>query len=334
MKRFMLYLCSVTGMLLLILASCTDKNSQQACLYETSQNLDKGNYDAVLASPCADSLQRGAADFGKAGFSTTDVINRFIDANSGTAGSSDFKLFMSQMIGGVTDTSLGYLDAAHTEYSAVTATDSQYKNAQFSLSLVDAIKSLSLLKFVSEGVLGTLNDQCDANGNSKPDDLDASSCALFISAGQACTAVNGNGAVTVTTDVPNLNLTGKSGTYRGIVLTVSGSGTNISGCASPNEYKRLLFQSGANSYVSVATSSELCTVQGGTEQWPCPIEQNGQPLDLVTAVDQSLQSSISALQTSTTITGDVAQAITDIKTTACPSGTCTSAEIAAYLQTY
>src|SRR5574340_483492 len=148
MKRLALYLCCLAAMTVLVMASCSDKNSQEACKYDTSMALDKGNYDAVLASPCADVLQLGAANFGKAGFSATDVINRFVDAKNNTG--SDFRLYMSQMIGTVSDATLGYLDSSHNAYVSVPGTDSQYRNAQFSLSLVDAIRGLSLLKFITE----------------------------------------------------------------------------------------------------------------------------------------------------------------------------------------
>ncbi|MDH4162727.1 MAG: hypothetical protein OEW15_08555 [Nitrospirota bacterium] len=335
MKRLVLFLCFLAAITVLVMASCSDKNSQEACNYDTTMALDNGNYDAVLASPCADALQLGAANFGKAGFSATEVINRFVDAKNNPSSDSDIRLYMSQMIGIVSDATLGYLDNSHNEYVTVPAGDSRYQNAQFSLSLVDAIRGLSLLKFISESSIGTMNDSCDANNNTKPDDLDATSCSLYVSSGLTCTAptLTVGGTVTVASDTPNLTFSSVTGTYRGLVIAVAGTGTNISGCPAPNEYKKLLVQSGATDYVAVATSMTLCRASDGND-WPCPLMQNGQPMDLVAAIDANLTSSVSALQSSTTGSSDVSDSITQIKTDACPAGTCTSADIADYLQKY
>ena len=64
--RFILAMAVLCASLLPI-ASCSDKSSNEACLHETTSNLDKGNYAAVAQSPCADHLQKGAAYFGLAG---------------------------------------------------------------------------------------------------------------------------------------------------------------------------------------------------------------------------------------------------------------------------
>ena len=40
---------------------CSNKSTNEACLHKTTMDLDKGEYDAVLASSCADAMQKGAA---------------------------------------------------------------------------------------------------------------------------------------------------------------------------------------------------------------------------------------------------------------------------------
>ncbi len=334
--RFILAMAVLCASLLPI-ASCSDKSSNEACLHETTSNLDKGNYAAVAQSPCADHLQKGAAYFGLAGFNTTDVINKFIDANgTNSGGNSDLEIYLTSTIGVVTDTSLSNLDSSHKEYTSVAATDPEYKNAQFSLSLVDAIYALSVIKtIVVTGTSSTLiNTGCDQNSNGKPDEIDSASCALYISANQNCASLNASGSVSVTQDVPGLTFAGKTGTYRGLVITVGGAGPQ-STCPAPNSYQKLLYQSGSN-WFAVTQTAGPCTALNNGGAWPCPVEQNGAPLDLVQAIDTSLDSSISALNTSisSTASNDVKQSIQDIKIQACPSGTCTSSDVAAYLQQY
>lgn len=330
MKKYVLLLSALA--LLLAVGCGADKNSNEACLYETTMSLDKGNYDAVLASSCADSMQKGAAYFGKAGYDVKDVINRFSEAKTTT---NDLDTYMNALTGKVTENTLTNIDSAKTEYSTIPSTSTQYKDAKFYISLVDAVKSLSLIKIVADSTgLGTLSS-CDINSNTVPDDADASSCALLVSAGQSCTTAKATYVATGDLSIADQTGAVKAGTYKG--LTITATGTATSSCT--GVYKKLLYKDSANplyGYSVATTTSDSCTATDGTN-WPCPIVQNGQPLDLVTAVDQSITSAISsmgqALPAGTTTT-DVQQSITDIKTQACGTDqTCTSADIANYLQT-
>ncbi|MBM2838645.1 MAG: hypothetical protein HW415_1270 [Deltaproteobacteria bacterium] len=305
-----------------------DKNSNDACLYETTMNLDKGNYDAVLASSCADSMQKGAAHFGKAGYDVKDVINRFSEAKTTT---NDLDTYMNALTGKVTENTLTNLDSAKTEYSTIPSTSTHYKDAKFYISLVDAVKSLSLIKIVTDSTgLGSLMSGCDKNANGVPDDADATACAL-----QTITSTPCGSGITKINDVSPLTFATKTATYRGLDFTVTGTGPTTASC--PANYKKLLFPQGAGWAAAVTSNPTdgMCVGSDGL-QWPCPIEQGGVPLDLVTAIDQSITSAISsmgqALPAGTAT--DVQQSITDIKTQACGTDlTCTSADIASYLQT-
>jgi hypothetical protein len=322
-------------------------------------NLDKGNYDAVLASSCADAMQKGAAYFGKAGFDIKDVINRFSETgstgNNTTSTQSDFTIYMTALVGKVDQNTLTDMDNSRTAYNSIPAISGSYKDAQFYVSLVDALRGLSLLKIVLDvNGDGTLNTTCDKNDNKKPDGLDAMACALLIGAGQPISKCTPSGSVTVVTDSKNITITNPSdpskiydsspNTYRGLVTLVTGAGTNTTTCPNPNEYKHLLKTSGTTTLWAVITTASgpaACRDAGG-KTWPCPIlDANGQPIEIVSAIDSSLNSAISAMNTSlqpasgaTTTTSDVQKSIQDIKTQACPTGPCTSADIANYLQTY
>lgn len=324
-----------------VIEGVADKGTDDSCRYETTQNLDKGNYDAVLASSCADSMHKGAAYFGKAGYDIKDVINRFSEAEDEE---NDLNLYMTALTKIVTDNTLTNLDSAKTEYGTIQSASENYKDAQFYLSLVNAVKSLSLIKLViDDDGNGQLNTTCDKNSNSVPDEVDATSCALLISAGQPCSSISG---ATVTGNVSPISIQDKSGAYKGLTITVAGAGTGTTCLADENEYKRLLFQSGLQ-WVAATTTSEICLesppVPG--REWPCPLEQNNVPLDLVVVIDESITSAIDSVGKALPgVTTDVQTSINDIKAQNCckdagenplnvSTCTCSSPEISAYLQT-
>jgi hypothetical protein len=187
-----------------------------------------------------------------------------------------------------------------------------------------------------------LNETCDKNDNQKPDEVDAMSCGLYTAATETC-PIN----TQVDHEVPGLTFTEKPGfAFRGLTISVSGTGTNSATCANPNEYKQILYWQTAvspSSWTAVATDSGTLPCNGSDGgMWPCPIIQNGQPLDLVATIDSSLTNAVDSMNialqpisgTTVTTSSDVQTGIQDLKTQACPSDPCTSANIADYLQTY
>ena len=315
---------------LALAAGCSDKDSPEACQYETTMNLDTGNYDAVLQSSCATAMQLGAAYFGKAGFTVTSVINALVTAQA-TASSTPLEQYMNTLTGRITNGTLADLDSAHTMFSGIPPASELYQDAQFNLSIVDSMKALSLIKTVIDpNGLGTLSS-CDINGNSTPDEADAVSCSLLVSGttltGGACPAPLTT-AATYTTTSTDLLFTSASGTYRGFTATMTGTPT----VPCPAGYRKLLYLNASDGKYHAATTSGMCLANDG-QQWPCPVTSQ---IDLVAALDNSISSSISALTTaiSGTAATDVEQALQDIKVQACGglTSTCTSTSIANYLQ--
>ncbi len=349
LRMFVLFAAGIS----VIFFGCSSKSSDEACRHQTTMDLDHGGYDAVISSGCADSMQKGAAYFGKAGFSINNVINNFSENGSEnnnnnnnntvqsnqTTTNNPLASYMNDLVKKVDSNSLSSLDSAKTEYDGVLKTSDSYRDAQFYISLVDAVKSLSLLKIILDGDgNGLMSKNCDMNSNNKPDEVDAISCGFYTAANQSCnTIANTN----VSLDHSGLTLTDNTGTYgftfRGLVITVSGSGASAD-CPKPNEYMQLLH---SLTVVATVPGTPACHGSDG-RTWPCPIIQNGQPLDLVTTIDASLTSAVSSMNTAlqpisgTTVTqSDVQTSLNDIKKEACPStGGCTSADIANYLQTY
>ncbi|MBM4137737.1 MAG: hypothetical protein FJ241_13045 [Nitrospira sp.] len=344
MKRVFWLVVLLAG-LSLILVSCgsnafkslSDENSDDACRYKTTQNLDSGNYDAVLISTCANSMQLGAAYFGKAGYDIKDVINRLSEAQD-QAG--PLNIYMSSLTGIITDDTLTNLDNAKNEYVLIQAVSPNYPDAQFYVALVDAITSLSLMKMVIDfDGDGKLLSDCNINddlpnNNDAPDDADALACALLVSGGQNCNDVNAT-----STQTGDITFTGKNGTYRGLTITLNGVPTQT--C--PAQYQKLLVQQGGI-WVVATTSSRMCLASDGN-QWPCPVLKNNNPLDLVGAIDTSITGAINALGFAIPgKTTDVQKSVNKIKSEKCCTGpgedpnnvstcTCTQSELAQYIRT-
>ncbi len=330
MNKLITYLLLAASVSMLFVG-CSNKSSSEACRHEVTMNLDKGNYDAVLLSSCASPMQKGAAYFGKAGFDVKDVINNFSETgiiSGSTNTQSDLSVYMTALVSKATGTTLADMDAAVTEYNQISATSENYKDAQFYISLVDAAKSLSLIKLVLPDsfsiVNGTLqmDTSCDYNNNGVPDDADATACALLTSASQPCTA----GVTTVGdfSPITILNSGGTysySGTYRGLIIAVSGTGPHAT-CDTPNQFNKLLFQpKGTGIWVTATTTADICHDSlDPTRSWPCPLESaTGAPVDLVQTIDATITGAMTSLSTSLTGTqaSDVQTAIQDIKNQAC-----------------
>ncbi|HYA87640.1 MAG TPA: hypothetical protein VEI57_11315 [Nitrospirota bacterium] len=372
MNRRLLILFLTAGMLA-VFFGCSNKNSNEACLQAVTMNLDSGNYNAVITSPCADELDKGAAYVGLAGFDVTGVINALIrtGAVSGSTGTqSDLSVYLTTLVTNVTTSSLAYMNDAVSAYSQVTTTSAtgnytyaNYQDAQFYISLVDALKSLSLLQLLMPNLLnsnGALNTACDYNDNGVPDNADAAACALIaaanISTGStlACSGATYSPAVPIPLYLKDSLGTAVTGTYSGLTITMTPvAGGSAAACNPPNttSYQKLLYQDPTTGKWWVATTTtETCTdVSNSINTWPCPLVQNSQPLDFVSTFNQSMTGSISSLNSSlttsatSTTTTDVQTALQDIQGQACCGCTtspcapcttsCTSQDIANYIQT-
>ncbi len=312
------HLLLVSGLIALIFG-CSNKNSGEACLHQATMDLDSGNYDSVLMSSCADSMMKGAAYLGKAGFSASKVINALIDANNAVSPQTPLSVYMTELVDQANDGTLADLDAALANYSSIHRTSDSYYDAQFDISLVSTIKGLSLLRlFITAESPGALTTACDVNQNNYADSIDAASCALFASSGQSC------GTGYIVTVVPDLILSGITGTFQGSIVQITGSGSTAS-CPANNEYKRSLSLSTGVPDI-LATTSQLCheASPDNTRSWPCPLVSATTPTGLAAAFDHSLNRAISSLNTALTATSsDVGNAIIDLKKQNC----CTPPEV-------
>jgi hypothetical protein len=306
-----------------------DDTSAAACQYETTQALDSKQYGAVLNSPCATSLDRGAAYLGLADFNVYDVIDRMIDANAQNNDAAQISTYLDALIANVSNAKYTNLYAAQAAYQSVLVTDPAYADAGFYLDVViNPLIALANVKSVidTDG-LGDISN-CDINGNSIPDEADATACVLLDLSGAGCSAgvgATGGAAIATLTNATVGTFTG----YTGYTVTLNGVGT----ASCPAVFRNL-----THTGVLVTTSSDMCSADAGaTYQWNCPFETSpGTPVDIVTTLSSVLATAEASLGTLNIGINNstILDAIAELRADACgPDGVCDSNDLAAYLQT-
>ena len=303
--------------------SVADEDSEEACKYAVSQALDEGHYDQVLASSCAHSMDQAAAYVGRAGYDVNDVIGSMIEANSSAAGDS-INVYMNSLVDTVSQDSMENLYLARDSYDLVPVTDLYYEDARFNnVVLVNSLIAIMNIKGVMGGTTLPDTSTCDRNSNGTPDKADAAGCVFYIAAGiGSCTAQD----ATYTGPVNNIQFTGLSAIYNGYTITIDDNGGPATAPDCLASEKKLL--SGG---VVAATTSDTCTdLNNANDTWPCPFEDAGAPVDVVSVFEEIMESSEDLLGSDDT---EVSEAVKDMRTDACGAdGACTSQEIADYLQ--
>lgn len=298
-----------------------DDSSREACEQQAVLDLDGGNYMAVLGSPCAGPMLRGAAYFGLAGYDVTDVIERSIDANNAPDGGARAEIYLTALIGTVTLDSMANLEGSASEYARIHLGEPFFEEADFYRNvIVNMVASLSKVKGIIDPDGDGALSGCDLNANGHPDEVDAAACALLeASAPGSCILISGT--------VSPLTFPGHSAAiYNGLTIQVAASSSG----QCPNEYRQVLSTSPAP-YV-VTTTADLCTDSVGNE-WNCPLEAGGAPVDLVTDMENGLNSAAATLaNTPGAEDSEITRALNELITDACGAdGNCTSAELANYV---
>ena len=304
--------------------SGSDESSTEACKYAVSQALDEGRYDDVLASSCAHAMDLAAAYMGKAGYDVNDVVESMINANNASGDSID--VYMNDLVGTVSNVSLENLYKAREAYDLIPATDSHYDAARFNnVVLVNSLIAISNIKGVMGGTTIPDTSTCDRNSNGTPDKADAAGCAFYIAAAIGnCTAQDAS----YSAPFANVQFADLAATYTGYIITIDDKGGPKSDPDCQETEKKLL-----SSGMVAATTSDTCTDLGGNT-WPCPFEDEDEPVDVVSVFEEILESSSDLLETMFgSDTTEVSEAVDDLLSDACGAdGTCTSQEIADYLQ--
>ena len=330
--------------LAIILAGCgenafnsiADESSTEACKYETSKALDEGNYDQVLASSCAHTMDRAAAYVGKAGYDVNDIIENMTDSNDSNSKGDSLDIYMNSLIDTVSNESLENLYLARDEFGKVPASDPHYDDAQFtSVVFVNSLIALSNIKGVMGGTtLPEDTSTCDLNLNGKPDMADAAACAFYIASGSNnCTAVEASFLGPTT----GIQFDDRFGIYNGYTISIDDNNGDTSAENCQSIEKKLFY--GINNTVALTTSDKCIGTDDSntTDTWPCPFEDGDAPVDVVTVFQEILESSGDLLEEILADSGsdeiEVSEALDELLLDACGADSiCTSQEIAIYLQ--
>jgi len=222
MKKKLLKI-SILSVLSMFLVNCglSDKNTPEACKFEVSQALDKGDYDTVIQKLSNDptcggayttqegKIQLAAAYIGKAGFDIPSLITDIIDATSNSQTTNTYELFVQSIAKRVSSYSLDALENAKKIYETVinsygSCTSSNLpviaKDACFYKNLVTAAKATSGLSLIiggsSSNIIDAVNKwinptSCDdLNDNNVGDPADVVASAIEYSLNGSCT-ING-----------------------------------------------------------------------------------------------------------------------------------------------
>lgn len=332
-------LIAIAASALMLVSGCGDNNyleflsnddSTSACQYQVSIDLDAGNFDAVLASACANHMDRAAAYLGNAGFEVIEIINRMIDANDSGA---PLDIYLNELVGNVSTADMASMDASRRYYSMVNAANGyspdMERDALFlRSSLVSPTISFAFIKSsIDPDGDGKISD-CDINGNSISDEVDATSCALIVASGTVdCTSL---GITVDNSTYKSLSFAGYSSLYNGLVMDYAGV-TNAS--CPDNTYYQLLHGSNSVTVTSLEKCEDL-SYPVPRVQWNCPYEDSlGSPEDLLSVFNDAIQNSLSTLDSlGFGQDSEVYAAINTISVDACGGGTCTEAQLQAYIE--
>jgi hypothetical protein len=312
------------------LESLSNDDSAAACQYQVTMDLDSGNYDAVIASTCANYMDLAAAYLGKAGFEIINIINVMIDSND--SGGNEMEAFIGELVGSVSQSDMRSLDSSLEYYSLVNAANGYSPDlvldAQFLKSaLVAPTKSFTFIKSAIDPDGDGKISECDMNGNSVPDEVDATGCALTLAGGATDCASMG---ITVDdTTYISLSFTGYSSLYNGLEMDLG-----VANAACPDDiYYKLLF----NSSSVAVTSLEKCIDPAfPLIEWNCPYEDiGGTPEDMLEVFNTAIINSIDTLKSlGIEEDSEVYAAINSVAVDACGgigSG-CTEEDLRLYLE--
>ncbi len=339
----------------------SSRNSPEARRYEILKALDRGDYDFVIQALAPDptyggafTLEEGrfnlaAAYVGKAGFDANDVLRELV--NSAGTTSNSFQLFIEAIASNVSAGNIPYLSRASALYDAVAdnvceqtaPTESLKRDACFYKAIIDAATAAVTVANIVGDVDSWLNPQgCgeDANGNSVGDEADASACAIEYAVAKgndpniappySCNTSAGTVSVDSATNLTFTDSQNNSYSFELLSISVGGG----SECNTQTYYRLIDSSSGALAVTEgyCDTSFNPCSqVDPNAGCYPCPVVDNGNVLDLVETVVNTIESAQQII-TNLVQGTDAEQAVNNFIQEVCGNdGVCTQEDLAGYL---
>jgi len=154
-----------------------DKNSSESNDYDISQDMDDGNYEAVINNENASPLDKSAAYLGLAGLDFSDILEKMIDADQVE---DDLALYFENLLPATTLENKQYIQNAINQLLPVGGgtIDAELEvNFHYGIAVVmDAI--LDFKRLVDGGGQDLLMEGVDSDNNSVVDVVEAAECAL------------------------------------------------------------------------------------------------------------------------------------------------------------
>ena len=266
----------------LLLTGCGE-DSTDACVFGVQQNLDKGDYDSVIATlennaTCDGALTSetawlnlASAYMGKSGLTTSNLLGAVLDSSGTSAMSS----FMTSFAASATAEGLSNLKKASAVYAYLDTTvcDGNETGDQAEACLFDGLTSLTTAVGSLSAVVGsetlallesgvTTGDANDLNSNGTADQLEITACAIADALNGSCTIAT----VSANLATPTFNFTsGNFGPYTSRDYNIS---TN-------HAYKLISGTSVLTTEGACDTTGTTCSPLDGTTCFPCPVALEG-----------------------------------------------------------
>lgn len=356
MKR--LYSSTLIVLTTALLLSGCGADSDAACAYQAEQDLDQGNYDAVITSldnngTCNGALSQvdawtnlAGAYMGKAGIKLSDLAATVI----GNADADPMATFLATFGALATTTGLQSMSSAGEVYSYIrlaegvtdcnaTGLSATVTDSCFYEDLVNTIETVSIMSAVMGDALEFLSTPAvagsidDVNNNTTADALEVSGCGIADATVPGPLACSTEATIAFTTDA---NVTFSDGTVlRPRTFTIDSTATGLG----DQTYFRML------DAVAPVTTSGVCgldfltTASCSTDAdinmagcYPCPVIVDGAAISstdaILTAVNDGAIEGVDATVIEQAIVDAGSGALLD---GAAPDGVLSEAELAVYM---
>jgi hypothetical protein len=280
MRQFIILISLSLLISTLFFSGCGEDQSDDACVFGIQRDLDKGNFDAVIAAldnnaTCNGALTQNnawlnlaAAYMGKSGLTISNLLGAVVDSNNSDAMGSFMKSFAaSASAEGLQNlknakTIYGYIDSNCTGSESGQAAEACLYSGLSTLT--ETIGSLSAIvgKETLELISTTLTTSTDSDSDGTADQLEITACAIENASQAAPGTCSGDPTVaSCGTASPNINGT----VYSCRLYTL---GTN-------SAYKLIYNSSVLTTDGLTKTDGSSCPTANGTDCFPKPVVVDG-----------------------------------------------------------
>lgn len=337
------------SLMALLFSGCGGGSDDASCRFEVQQNLDTGNYEAVIAelsnenSECRSAylnnefqIDLGAAYMGEAGLSLSDIIG-LIGVENGS-----FDTFVDGVSKKQTNTALASLGNAGAAFTAALNTtncndpfltlSSSEKDICLYIGLTETIRATTTISYLLDDIAALFNGLDLTSQAAAKEEMKASMCALqFASQGTTCAEAS---SVTETPVIFTYSDSSNK-SFRDITVTMVAAPNNV--------YHRLATATGVTPGTTIVTEGYCAndfsnpSATWSTGLYACPLNKDPLQEDLnistllVNTLNSGLNAVSAAFSSDPVLQQDIIDYKNEINTDA--NDTISIDEIQAYLKT-